>query len=353
METRSQLLRLFSILRLGANLKMRSKWTGCLAALAALCLLPVGCQAPKDDGKLRIAVIPKGTTHEFWKSVHYGADKAAKELREKGIADVEILWKGPLQENDRQGQIAVMGDFISMQVDGICLAPLDSSALIRSVEEADALEIPVVIFDSALDDESKIVTYVASDNYNGGKLAAKQLVKAMGGKGDVILLRYNQGSESTEQREKGFLETLKKDYPEVNILVENEYAGTTQKSSQDKAIQILDKYKGEVDGIFAVCEPNAAGVLNALRQLELTGKVKFVAFDPNTELVAGLENDSVHGIVLQDPVTMGYEAVMAMAKHLEGEKVEKRRQTGEYVATPENRDTKEMKRLLAPPKYGE
>ncbi len=184
---------------------MRSNRIACFLALCALCCLPtLGCQKAPGDGKLRIAVIPKGTTHEFWKSVHYGAEKAAKEL-----GNVEILWKGPLQENDRQGQITVMRDFVTQQVDGICLAPLDSSALIASVAEAHEEGIPVVIFDSALGDESQIVTYVATDNYNGGQLAADQLVKAMGGKGDVILLRYNQGSESTEQREKGFLDTLK------------------------------------------------------------------------------------------------------------------------------------------------
>jgi ribose transport system substrate-binding protein len=327
---------------------MRSKWTSCLVALAALSFLPIGCQKAKDDGKLRIAVIPKGTTHEFWKSVHFGAEKAAKDL-----GNVEILWKGPLKENDRQGQINVVRDFITQQVDGICLAPLDSSALIRYVDEAAEEKIPVVIFDSGLDDESKIVTYVATNNYHGGKLAADQLVKAMGGQGDVILLRYNQGSESTEERERGFLETLKQDYPEVNILVENEYAGTELKQSQEKAIGVLNKYRDEVDGIFAVCEPNAAGVLKALEELELSGKVKFVAFDPNAELVAGLETGSVHGIVLQDPVKMGYEAVMAMAKKLKNETNEKRIVTGEHVATPDNRKTEEMSRLLAPPKFEE
>lgn len=327
---------------------MRSKWMSCFICLAALLMLPIGCQKP-DDGKLRIAVIPKGTTHEFWKSVHYGAEKAAKEL-----GNVEILWKGPLKEKDRQGQMNVMRDFVTQQVDGIVLAPLDSSALIRSVEEAEEVGIPVVIFDSGLDDQSQTVTYVATDNYHGGELAAKRLVEAMGGEGDVVLLRYNQGSESTEQREEGFLDTLKKEYPDkVNILVENEYAGTTQKESQDKALTVLSKHEQEVDGIFAVCEPNAAGVLRALQQLEMTGKVKFVAFDPNAELVAGLANGSVHGIVLQDPVTMGYDAVMAMAKHLKGEDVKDRIVTGEYVATPKNRDTEKMTRLLDPPKFGE
>ncbi len=327
---------------------MRSNAMRCLLASVVLFSLAAGCTRPADSGKLRIAVIPKGTTHEFWKSVHYGAEKAAKEL-----GDVEILWKGPLEENDGPGQIQVMRDFITKQVDGICLAPLDTSMLVSLVEESVEENIPVVIYDSGLADESKIVSYVATDNYHGGQIAARRLVEAMGGQGDVILLRYNEGSESTEQREEGFLDTLKKEFPEVNILSDNQYAGTTPKSSQEKAMQILGQYKDQADGIFAVCEPNAAGVLLALQELELTGKVKFVAFDPNADLVNGLEANKVQGIVLQDPVKMGYEAVMAMHKKLKGEKVEKRIITGEHVATPENRQTEEMPRLLHPPKFGE
>ncbi len=330
---------------------MRSQWTLCLLTLILFSCLPLGCQKAKDDGKLRIAVIPKGTTHEFWKSVHYGAEKAAKEL-----GGVEILWNGPLQEKDREGQIGVVQDFITKRVDGICLAPLDSQALKSPVEEAGDEGIPVVIYDSGLAiDESKIVSYVATDNYNGGRLAARCLVEAMGGQGDVILLRYNQGSESTEERERGFLETLEKEFPKVNILSSNQYAGTTIETSQIKALEVLGdpKYKDTVDGIFAVCEPNANGVLKALEELELTGKVKFVAFDPSPLLVNGLAKGKVQGIVLQDPVNMGYEAVMAMAKKLRKEKTKKRIVTGEHVATPENYKTEEIKRLLAPPKYEE
>lgn len=295
----------------------------------------------------KIAVIPKGTTHEFWKSVHAGAVKAAMELR-----GVEVLWKGPLREDETAGQIQVVQDFIAQGVDGICLAPLDSRALIRPASEAVESSIPVVIFDSALGDESQIASYVATDNFRGGELAAGRLVEAMGGKGDVILLRYKEGSESTEQREEGFLTALKK-YPGVKVLVENEYAGTTPASAHAKATQLLQKYRDEVDGIFAVCEPNADGTLGALRDSDLTGKVKFVAFDPSPTLIRGLAEDSVHGIVLQDPVAMGYQAVKAMHAKLTGGEVEKRVQTGEYVATRENMDTPEMKKLLSPERFEE
>lgn len=320
-----------------------------LSCALAVLLLAVGCgpQAQKSS-VLRIAVIPKGTTHEFWKSVHYGAEQAAKEL-----GNVTILWKGPVQENDREGQIGVVQDFIVQQVDGICLAPLDSQALVPYVQEADEKKVPVVIFDSGLDDESHIVSYVATDNRVGGNLAGKRMGEVLGGKGNVVLLRYNQGSESTHQREEGFLETLKNEFPDIKVLSSDEYAGTTPDESLSKAGQVLRRHRDDVNGIFAVCEPNATGVLGALQDLDLAGKVKFVAFDPNVPLVNGLSDGSVDGIVLQDPVKMGYLAVTTMVKHLRGEQVEKRISTGEYVATPENKETPEMQALLKPKQHGE
>ena len=296
--------------------------------------------------KLRIAVIPKGTTHVFWKSVHAGAENAAKEL-----GDVEILWKGPLEENDRDGQISVVQDFVTNKVDGICVAPLDKQALIGPVHEAVEAGIPVVIFDSGLQDESKIVSYVATDNRKGGALAAKQMAAALGGKGNVIVLRYNAGSESTEQREDGFLEALAKEYPDIKVLSSNQYAGTTQEESLTKAIEVLNKYKDEVNGIFAVCEPNAIGVLGAMKETELLGKVKFIAFDPSEELIRAMEAGTCHGIVLQDPVTMGYQSVKAMVTKIRGTAVEKRIGTGEYVATPENMKSEQMSKLLSPERF--
>jgi ribose transport system substrate-binding protein len=302
-----------------------------------------------DGGKTyRLAVIPKGTTHEFWKSVHAGASNAAKEL-----GNVEILWKGPALESDTEGQIQVVQDFIVQQVDGIVLAPLESAALVSYVEEAAEKKIPVVIFDSGLDNEDKIVSSVATDNRKGGELAAMQLAQSLGNEGNVVVLRYKQGSESTFQREEGFLECLKRDYPNVNVLASEEYAGTTPVEALEKAQQVLQKYRDEIDGIFAVCEPNATGVLEALSEVGLAKKVKFVAFDPAVPLINGLENGTVHGIVLQDPVHMGYTAVKTMMQHLRGEEVEKRIGTGEYVATPENMNEERMQQLLKPEQFGE
>ena len=321
----------------------------CVALVAAGCgtknsVDTKGTSTQGSGGKkLQIAVIPKGTTHVFWKSVHAGAEKAAKEL-----GDVEILWKGPLLEDDRDGQISVVQDFVTKKVDGICVAPLDKQALVGPVHEAVDAGIPVVIFDSGLQNESKITSYVATDNRKGGELAAREMAKALGGKGGVIVLRYNAGSESTEQREDGFLETLAKEFPDIKVLSSDQYAGTKQEESLTKATEVLNKYKDEVNGIFAVCEPNAIGVLGALKETELLGKVKFIAFDPSESLIRAMEAGTCHGIVLQDPVTMGYQSVIAMVSKIRGKSVDKRVGTGEFVATPENMKTDDMKKLLAP-----
>lgn len=321
-------------------------------ALALVLATLVGCGAsgssPGGPKKYRIAVIPKGTTHEFWRSVHAGAEQAAEEL-----GNVEVQWNGPLEESDRAGQIKVVQDFILAQVDGICLAPLDSQSLGRVVREAKDAGIPTVIFDSGLDDASVRVAYVATDNRNGGVLAARQMGKALGGKGDVIMLRYNVGSESTLQREEGFLDTLRKEFPDIKILSSDQFAGTTPPAALKKAQDMFLQYGDQVDGIFAVCEPNGMGVLKALESSGLAGKVKFITFDPSPALVEAMAAGHVHGIVLQDPIRMGYLAVQTMVAHLEGKQVDRWVPTGEYLATPENMKEPAMDKLLHPAQYGE
>ena len=302
-----------------------------------------GTLAKNGKKTLRIAVIPKGTTHVFWKSVHAGALKAAQEL-----GNVEIQWKGALLENDREGQINVVQDFVAQGVDGIVLAPLDSTALVPSVVEARDAGIPTVIFDSALADESVTVSYVATDNYNGGALAAREISNRLRGKGNVILLRYNVGSESTEQRERGFLETMRKEFPGITMLSDDQYSGTTPLEAQNKALELCNQFGDRLNGFFAVCEPNTVGVLGALEQEGLAGKVTFVGFDPGPQLVQALADKKIHGLVLQDPVAMGYQSVKTLVAHLRGEPIEKRIPTGEVMATPENMNDPRIKKLLEP-----
>lgn len=168
----------------------------------------------------------------------------------------------------------------------------------------------------------------------------------------VVLLRYKAGSESTEQRERGFLETMEKEFPDIKVISSDQHAGLTSLKSKEMAIQLVNKYGDRMEGLFAVCEPNAAGALQALEEKGVGDDFVFVGFDPNERMVEAVRDGKMAGIVLQDPVTMGYLAVKTMVQHLDGEEVEPRVPTGEFVVTPENVDSDdEIKRLVNPPKF--
>lgn len=324
-----------------------------LPVLAALSL--AGCGKQSDGtgsasraGSYTIAVIPKGTTHEFWKSIHAGAVKAELELNEKGIK-TEIIWKGPLKEDDRDQQIQVVENFMSRQVSGIVLAPLDSQALVTPVENANKAKVPVVIIDSDLKSDD-YVSFVATDNYKGGQLAGERLGELLGGKGNVILLRYAVGSASTEARETGFLDALKSKFPDIKLISSDQYAGPTRETGYQASQNLLNRFGDQVNGIFCPCEPPTIAMAKALRDIGKSGgKVKMVGFDSGSQSVADLKNGDVQGLVVQNPVLMGYLGVMTMVKHLQGAKVEKRIDTGVVLATRENMDQPGIKELLYPP----
>lgn len=294
-----------------------------------------------------IAVIPKGTTHEFWKSINAGAVKAQRELVAKGTP-VEIIWKGPLREDDRDQQIQVVENFIQRRVSGIVLAPLDSTALAAPVASAASANIPTIVIDSGLKSD-KIVSYIATDNFKGGQLGGEHLAKLLGGKGNVILLRYQVGSASTEERESGFLEAMKK-FPDIKLISADQYAGATRESAYQAAQNLLNRHGRDVNGVFAPCEPVTIGLAKALRDIgRAGGAVKLVGFDAGTQAVEGLQKGDVQGLIVQSPVNMGYLGVMTMVEHLQGRKIEKVVDTGVKLVTAENMEQPEIKDLLNPP----
>ena len=325
---------------------------GLLSLLLSLALL-TGCGGGSEEApgnSLRIAVIPKGTTHDFWRMVHAGAIKAQRELNGAGGRKIEIIWKGPLKEDNTEEQINLVRTFVSRGIDGMVLAPLDKSALVRPVRDAAAKGVPVVIFDSGLDAEvgKDFATYVATDNYKGGVLGARRLGEVLGGKGKAILLRYQVGSESTMQRENGFLDTMKKEFPGIELISSDQRAGATEEQAYQKSQNLLTRFKDEVNGIFCPNESAAAGMLGALRQAGLNGKVKFVGFDASDKLVQGLASGDIDGLVLQNPINMAYLGVKSVVDKINGGKLEPYVDTGVKVATPENMNTPAMKELHSP-----
>lgn len=320
----------------------------------AVCFIAAGCRQKTETNeqeKYRIAVIPKGTTHIFWKSIHAGAVKAEQEFRDSGL-DIEIIWKGPLKEDDRESQIRVVEDFITRGVTGMVLAPLDDTALRMPVRDAVRAGIAVVIIDSGLksDDYS---SFIATDNYIGGRKGGEHLGKILGGKGKVIMLRYQEGSASTMNREQGFLDAIKEEYPDIEVVSSNQYGGATTESAYAASENLLAPFRRSdgglsIDGIFCPNESTAFAMLRALQDSGLAGKVKYVGFDSSERLVQGLANGEIQGLVLQDPINMGYLGVKTLMAHLRGESVEKLIDTGSQVATPENMNAPRIKNLLEP-----
>lgn len=308
----------------------------------------IGCGGNKSGAKkFTIAVVPKGTTHAFWKSINAGATKAAADYKAQGV-DVDLIWKGPLREDDREQQVQVVEGFISQGVNGIVLAPLDRVALVRPVEEAKRAGIPTVIIDSALDSD-QITSFAATDNKKGGSLAADRLGELLGGKGKVIMLRYAEGSASTTDREEGFLQEIKAKYPGIELISTDQYAGATRDTAKRTSENLLQRFGGEVNGVFTPNESASVGMLLALQDRELAGKVTFVGFDATPQFVEAMRNKQMQGVVVQSPFAIGELGVKAMIDSLLGRPVKKRIDTGVLMITPENMNSPEAQKLLNPP----
>ena len=297
-------------------------------------------------GTLEIAVIPKGTSHEYWKSIHAGALKAQQELAAKGTK-IDVLWKGTEREDDRNGQVTIVETFVTQKVNAIVLAPLDSTALATPVHDAAGHKIPVVIIDSGLNG-SDWVSFDATDNEKGGELGGERLGQLLNGKGKVLLLPYAQGSASTEAREAGFMTAMKK-FPGITLLSTNQYGGPTTDSAYKTSENLLTRYGAQTDGVFASNETNTRGLRLALKDKGLLGKVKFVGFDAAPDLVQALSAQELQGLVVQNPFKMGYTGVMTAVDAAQGKPVAKTIDTGVALVTPETLKDPKLQEYLNPP----
>jgi ribose transport system substrate-binding protein len=313
--------------------------------LVLLALAAAACSGSRPPDRQTIAVIPKGTSHVFWQSIHAGARKAGSEL------GVEIVWRGPLREDDRDSQVAEVENAVGRGVAGIVLAPLDDAALVRPVSAAMRQRVPVVIIDSGLKGDD-YVSFVATDNEVGGRLGGEKLASLLGGKGRIILLRYAEGSDSTTKREEGFLGAVRA-HPGIQIVSDNQYAGADVEGAYKKGEAILSQHKRPdgslaIDGIFCPNESSTFGMLRVLEDNGWAGKVRFVGFDASASLVKALGAGSIDALVVQDPMRMGYLGVKAMVGHLKGEKIERRIDTGVRVVSQADMQQPDVKELLQP-----
>ena len=315
-----------------------------LMSLLALAVLTVVWNLPlHSQTRLKIAVIPKGTAHAYWKSVEAGANAAAQYL------GAEILWNGPAKENDKAQQISVIKQFIKEGVAGIAVAPTDYTALVKPLSEAMQKNIPVVIFDTPMKGEpgKDYVSFVGTDNAKGGTLGGEHLAKLLGGQGKVLLLRFASTQVSTTERENGFLEAIRNNKG-IRIIADNVYAGATTEEARVVCMKMVDKLKS-AEGIFCSNESTTQGMLLALRKCNLAGKVKFVGFDTSIPLIEAMKNGEIDALVAQDPTKIGYYSVKTLVEYIRGGKVPPRIDTGVQLVTRDNLIDPEIQKLLRMP----
>lgn len=311
-----------------------------VALLVAVALLVrLRSSAGRPGARRTIAVVPKGTSHEFWQTVHAGAEAAA---RARGV---DLIWQGPAVESDVAGQVALVEDLIDRHVDALVLAPTHADSLVPAIEKAKAAGIPVVLFDSAASTDD-YVSFVATDNDKGGELAAQELGRLLGGKGKVAILATQPGGASTEAREKGFRDAIANQFPGIT-LVASEYGGSQRDVSLAKALDLLSA-QPDLAGFFASNESGTFGVMRALDERGLAGKVHLVGFDAAEDLIAGLRRGTIDALVVQDPFAIGERSVEAAVDTLERKSVPRRIDTGVLVVTQANLSSKEAQARLYP-----
>jgi ribose transport system substrate-binding protein len=308
-----------------------------LVAIAAVFIIIGIIRKGSSLDERRIAVIPKGTSSVFWESVRAGAQKAGDEFGYK------ISWNGPELESDRERQIQIVEDFIARKVAGVVLAPNGSNALVPKVEEMFAKNIPCVIIDSEIDTD-KYVSFAATNNYQGGVIAARRMGKILNGKGKVIVTKFMPGSGSTTNRENGFIDTIEKEFPDIEI-VDTKYGMATVETALQAAEDLLTKH-AELDGLYASNASTSVGSAQALQSQGRADNIKMIGFDAEETLIDKLRSGVVDSLVVQDPYKMGYIGVKTLVDKINGKEVPKVIDTGVELVTLERLEEPKIKALL-------
>ena len=282
---------------------MRSK---SLTAIVAIALALSSCQGKRTK---TIAVIPKGTSHLFWVSIQAGALAAGQKFK------VQVLWNGPALETEYDRQIQILDSMIARHVDGIAIAAAERKALVQPIDRAAALGIPLTVFDSGVD-TTNYLTFLATNNDEAGRMGARELARLLGGHGQIAIVMHTPGSASTMDRERGFEETIQREFPKLKI-VARQYGLSDRSKAMTAAENILTAHP-DLDGIFASSEPSSVGTALALKSRGLAVKVKFVAFDASDSMVEDLRGGTIDAMVVQDPFRIGFEAVKTLVDKLNG-----------------------------------
>ena len=307
-------------------------------AIALLFALVLAGSCQRRTKKL-IGVVPKATSHLFFMSVHAGVRDAERDL------GVEVLWNGPREETEYSRQIEIVDSMVARHVDALAISATDHTALVAPVKRVIETGIPVTVFDSGMDLKG-IVTFVATDNYGAGVTAARKLAELVHGQGKVAELMHKPGGMSTGDRERGFDDTMAKEFPKIQV-VDRRYGMADRAKSRDVAENILTAHP-DLDGIFASAEANSLGAMQAIKARNMSGKIKLVTFDFSDEHVAALKDGTINVMLVQDPYRIGYEAVRSLVMKLNGQTPPQQMDLKARVIVKEDLDKPDVQALLFP-----
>ena len=327
---------------------MKSKHLFMAMSLLVVLAMLVGCAAPatpapaaepaaETAAKPYIPVISKGFQHQFWQAVKQGSEQAAVDY------NVDITFEGPATEAEVDKQIEMLQAALAKNPAAICLAALDTQAVIPLLEEAKAKGIPVVGFDSGVDSDIPVAT-ATTDNIAAAALAADKMAELIGGAGQVAVLVHDQTSRTGIDRRDGFINRMAEAYPDIEI-VNIDYGAGDHLKSTDIAKAVVQA-NPDLKGYFGANEGSIIGVLNAVNELGKAGEIVVIGYDAGKQQKDAVRSGVIAGSITQNPVGIGYKCVEAAVKALNGEAVDKVIDTGFFWYDASNMDEEQFIPLL-------
>lgn len=276
-----------------------------------------------DPADLTIGYASKSATNQGWILINQGAEDAASDL---GVGDFRVV--GPPIENDISGQLNVVEDFINAQVDGLAIAPVDSSGIVPAIERANSEGIPVVAVDTAIEG-GQVASFVATDNVAAAATQAEAAGEELGGEGTVVLINGSQSQQTGRDRRDGFIDTMTERYPDVEVLeVQTEWDPTAaQQGLEDLLVQ------GDVDAVAHAWDGGTVASVGVLESAGVLDETYVIGFDGAPNAIALMLDGAVDAIVAQELYGIGYEGIETTVAAACGEEVDQRIDTGSTLLT--------------------
>ena len=336
---------------------MKAKFFSILVTLLLMSLVMVGCSSASEepaadtsaaaddtaaettaeDEVRYIAVVSKGFQHQFWQAVEAGAEKAAVDY------GVTITFEGPETEAQVDKQVEMVQAVLDKNPDALCLAALDTQALLPLLERAQEAGIPVIGFDSGVDSDIPLST-AATDNLAAAAVAADKMAELIGGSGQVAVIVHDQTSRTGIDRRDGFVNQMEAEYPDIEI-VDIQYGEGDHLKSTDLAKAIIQAHP-DIKGFFGANEGSIIGVLNAVSELGKEGEIVVIGYDSGQQQMDAIRAGTEAGAITQDPIGIGYKCVEAAVKALDGETLPKEIDTGFHWFDATNIDSDDIAPLL-------